>query len=241
MSSDPTANITVKRNRVKHYGSTVYLKNQTHFEIELFNPKLDKVLAKIFLNGRPISTSGIVIQPGQRVFLERWLDEPNKFLFKTYTVDSSPEAQAAMKKNGEVRVEFYDQYFTYFNQTVTYCTNSSDWSPDLVFAGTTINYLSSYATSEVGENSTLSTSVKCVMTDSVETGRTEIGETSNQRFGTDSSVYSAQASTIIDLKILPESAKPIEIEQIRLYCHECGTRMKNQSWKFCPTCGTKIE
>ena len=39
----PTANIAVNRNRIKNYAERVYLKNGTHFEIELFNPKSTKI------------------------------------------------------------------------------------------------------------------------------------------------------------------------------------------------------
>ena len=95
----PTAHIAVNRNRLKQYGDKIYLKDKTHFEIELFNPKSIKILAKIYLNGVSISTSGIVIRPGQRVFLERWLDETKKFLFETYEVEDSKEEQEAIANN----------------------------------------------------------------------------------------------------------------------------------------------
>ena len=109
----PTANIAVNRNRVKHYdGNRVYLKNGTHFEIELYNPKTIKVLAKIQINGKAISNTGIVLRPGERVFLERFLDKQNKFLFETYDVEDSNESRAAIAQNGVVRVEFHDESFS---------------------------------------------------------------------------------------------------------------------------------
>jgi rRNA maturation endonuclease Nob1 len=44
----------------------------------------------------------------------------------------------------------------------------------------------------------------------------------------------------VNLQILPESAKPVEVEKIRSYCTECGTRSRSSSWKFCPSCGSKM-
>lgn len=105
-----TANICVKRNRVKTYDSTVYLKDGQEFEIELYNPTTSTVLAKIKLDGNYISQAGLVLKPGQRVYLERYIDDSRKFLFETYTVDGSQETKDAIAQNGGLRVEFYTEY-----------------------------------------------------------------------------------------------------------------------------------
>ena len=81
----PEAFITKGKQREKQFNGTVYLKDGDNFEIELFNPKSTKVLAKISLDGKRISTAGIVLRPGERVFLERYIDSNNKFLFSTLT------------------------------------------------------------------------------------------------------------------------------------------------------------
>ena len=112
-----TATITRKKNRAKSYGdpsSTLtplkfFLKDGEEFEVELFNPFQDQVLAKIKVNGNYISESGIILMPGQRVFLERFIDTNEKFTFKTYEVDGSKEAMNAIAKNGQVIVEFYHE------------------------------------------------------------------------------------------------------------------------------------
>ncbi|HOG38684.1 MAG TPA: hypothetical protein PLD95_04445, partial [bacterium] len=82
----PSAFITKGRQRIKQYNDTVYLKNGDEFEIELFNPTQNKIRAEILLNDVSIG-SGIVLRPGERVFLDRYLDEPKKFKFETYNVD----------------------------------------------------------------------------------------------------------------------------------------------------------
>ena len=112
-STVPAAYVTVGRQRVKQYGNIVYLNNGNEFEIELFNPTTTKVLAKIELNGVSLG-SGIVLRPGERVFLERYLNEARRFLFETYEVDgNNPGVQKAIANNGQVSVKFYSEYINY--------------------------------------------------------------------------------------------------------------------------------
>jgi len=77
-TATPCAFITKDRQRLKQFGQSVYLKNGEEFEIELFNPSQSTVLSKIKINGNYLSGGGIVIKPGQRVFLERYLDDAKK-------------------------------------------------------------------------------------------------------------------------------------------------------------------
>jgi rRNA maturation endonuclease Nob1 len=75
----------------------------------------------------------------------------------------------------------------------------------------------------------------------IETGRIEKGGSTKQKFETDNGSYNVFYSELLAIKLLPSSAKPIEVSEIRTYCTGCGTRMKKQTWKFCPNCGTKID
>ena len=116
----PTANLAVNRSRIKIYNKqgempTYYLQKGQEFQIELFNPTTDVVLAKITLNGNPISQGGLVLNPGQRVFLERYLDVAKKFLFDTYEVAKTSEAQQAIENNGDFKVEFFRERQQQFN------------------------------------------------------------------------------------------------------------------------------
>lgn len=239
----PTAHIAVNRNRIKQYGNKVYLKDGTHFEIELYNPKKTKVLAKITIDDRLIGSAGIVIKPGQRVYLERWIDEPKKFLFETYLAESSVESKKATEDNGRVKVEFYDEFIRItdgINATWKYQYPS--------FGGSTINTIYCYNSNVtpdfsmndvIGANSSIvnySTSIA----GSFETGRTEKGEGSDQQFGQDNSEYNFWVSDTVFIRILPESRKPVDAHEIRNYCTDCGSRIKKVAWKFCPSCGTKI-
>ena len=106
----PTANVTVNKGRTKiHNENKIYLREGTEFEIELFNPTQVPVLAKISLNGKELSQGGLVLKPGQRYFLERFLDVAKKFKFETYEVEGSEEVSKAIAKNGLVEVSFYPE------------------------------------------------------------------------------------------------------------------------------------
>jgi hypothetical protein len=130
----PCAYITKDRKRLKQFGQTVYLKNGDEFELELFNPTSNTVLAKIKLDGSYISGGGIVLKPGQRVYLERYLNEARKFKFETYEVDgTSNEVLDAIAGNGDVVIDFFDEYKQpVWNNPITYVGGS--------FGGPTYTY-----------------------------------------------------------------------------------------------------
>ena len=99
-------------------GDKIYLDNGQEFEIEIFNPLTESVLADIRLNGNSISKTGLVIKPGQRVYLDCFVDDRKKFIFQTYEVDGSQESIEAIADNGLMEVFFYKE------QAVTL----QDWS-----------------------------------------------------------------------------------------------------------------
>ena len=71
--SRPEAFITKGKQRLKQNIDTVYLSNGDEFEVELYNPTQNKVLAKIEMNGNSIG-AGVILRPGERIFLERFLN-----------------------------------------------------------------------------------------------------------------------------------------------------------------------
>lgn len=233
-ATDPTAFVTRGRQRVKQYGNIVYLKNGDEFELELFNPTQSKVLAKIKINGNYISSSGIILRPAERVFLERYLDEAKKFLFETYEVNGSdPDVLQAIQNNGDVEIEFYSEYIR-----VNY-TNHNNWS----YFGNTQSGIRGISTAgDFTATCYCSNSVGDMTKDfsPMETGRVEKGNDSNQSF----SYYSTQFNNHIMCKsvwkIMPESTRPIVKEDLAIYCTKCGAKRKKTTHKFCPSCGTKF-
>ena len=87
----------------------VFLEDNEEFEIELFNPLTVSVLADIKLNGQSISKTGLVLKPGQRVYLDCFIDDKKKFIFKTYEIDGGQESIDATQNNGLLEVFFYKE------------------------------------------------------------------------------------------------------------------------------------
>ena len=86
----------------------VYLDNGSEFQIQIFNPHDFVVGARIYINGVSMSYM-LVLRPGERIWLERYLDKSVKFRFETYEVDADEETKKAIQKNGEVKVVFYKE------------------------------------------------------------------------------------------------------------------------------------
>jgi hypothetical protein len=239
MKQQATAHLSRNKNRVKSYGESVYLNDLDTFEIELFNGYTTEVLAKIWINEEPISHSGLVLKPGQRYFLERFIDSNNKFKFTTYTVDESEATKQAIKNNGKVRVEFY-QKRQLANQPIISWepwngTNPpNNWWTTPYWSGTT-----PYLTGVL--NTTGLNSINVNYNQSYETGRIEMGESSEQVFESIQMEFNSWASDSVTWQILPTSQRPVEVGQLRNYCGSCGTRIRKQGWKFCPSCGNQLD
>jgi len=226
-----SVHITTNRNRVKTYSSNVYLQDEQKFELEIHNPHPFKVLAKIKLNGNYISSSGLVLRPGERVYLERFLDKNEAFVFSTYEVEDTGANKKAISKNGDVEVEFYSEFVP--NSNSLYLGRST-WVTQPTYT------YSSIITTTTINAANFQHSASLDSPKSIETGRVEGGETTDQNFTFENSSYNSWAFEVVKLKILPASQKPITVSEIRNYCTECGTRVKKSSWKFCPNCGNKF-
>ena len=252
----PQSFITKSKQRLKQQIDTVYLNNGDEFEIELFNPTHNKVLAKIEMNGNSIG-NGIILRPGERVFLERYLDEAKKFLFETYVVNgNNEEVQQAIANNGDVVIKFYDEVkISTFNSnsgTLTInnpnfgwgsTTTGSPWYGNTTFTTSSTNtfYNASLTSGTINTNSFLNNTDKIKKsTRQLETGRVEKGSNSDQSFTYDTSSFSSYPSTTNWCKIKPKSTQLVTKEDLVTYCTECGSKRKKDTHKFCPQCGTKF-
>jgi len=261
----PCAYITKNKQRIKQFGQNVYLKDGSEFEIELYNPSRNTVLSKIKINGEFINGGGIILKPGERVFLERYLDVPNKFKFETYTVDSTNETMNAIANNGDVEILFYNEEVPH-NLTLTpYPTNTTYSINDLNttfgnnFHTSSINYSSDMGNSNIGLtslNNTFSFSNgmrsskyndkprrwlnQNKKSKSIETGRVEKGSSSNQEFKSVSKNFNSWTVSTSVWKLLPESQRPVEKSDLINKCPKCSTKLKKSSWKFCPECGHQL-
>ena len=233
----PSAFITVNKQRLRQNGKQVYMKDQTEFEIELYNPTKEKIMAMIDLNGKPISSSGIILKPGQRVFLERFLDDEKKFLYETYVVDNNKETKEAIAENGKVTVKFHKE---------------SKPRPRSLSYGTIFNGSSGFGWSEVTYTN-YNTPVTCdtsdvigthntFLTNSVnfanmkETGVVEQGGKSDQKLVSVSGDFEWFHTWIDEWQIMPYNQQPKTAKDLVERCVKCNTKIKS-NYKFCPECG----
>jgi len=252
----PEAFITKGKKRIKQFDGQVYLSDGDEYEIELFNPSQEVVLAKIKIDGDYIAGGGIVLRRGERVFLERFLDSPNKFKYSTYVVNgNNTEVQDAIRNNGYVEIEFYSEYKpTFPNRTIygspsfTYSTHTVNGNP-ITFTTTGVNSLTSgTATTSTSTfyNASLTTNTFegpniRNLSNKVETGTTEKGDSSEQTFQHTNKTFNQFSFWNVVWQILPTSQKQYTAEEVGVnYCGNCGAKRKKSSFKFCPHCGNKF-
>lgn len=250
----PEVNIMVNNNRVRKISSpmnvdAVYL-NAGEFAIEMFNKSQVTLGAKIKLNGKYISTSHLILYPGQRLVLDRYIDTKDKFKFTVYNVDSNNSVvEQAIKNNGELEIEFYQEFieppqtYTLFNSNLGtintennnfYCNTLTDAAGPI---GTT-TVANSYGNSTL--TSSLDAGERRYAKSTKETGLVEKGSQSQQDLTYVNKTFNTWTLTVTRFKLLPLSEKPVEAKDLVNYCSNCGTKT-NRNHKFCSNCGTKIE
>lgn len=256
----PSAIITSGGNEKKIYeGGYIYLNDGENFEIRFFNPTQYKLGVEIIFNGYKKGDGYLVLNPGQDVTLDRFLDEQRKMIFETYTIDGNNQAAVeAIQKNGLIEFNFYKEAYyhpTTFNYSGnqsgiqggwpgTYgCTGfaglggyssitaTSNTEPDQYFTYFSENIETSKLKSKLNYNKKEKT---------IETGRIEKGDASNQTLENVNEKFENVKFHSIAYKMLPYSSKPVEISEIRQYCPKCSYRIRNNSWKFCPKCSQKL-
>jgi hypothetical protein len=235
-SAEPSAFITVRKQRQKQNGKNVYLHDRTEFEIELHNPTNDSILTKISLNGNRISNSGIILKPGQRVFLERYLDEDRKFLFETYEVSDSKTNQRAIENNGLVTVEFFKKrIFNNYGHLGGYSYTIHNTL--LNSSGTVNGNPITFTTTGLGNSNVIG--ITNTSDAKIETGRVEKGNKSDQIFDVSYEMFETFVTWTKEWKILPFNAKDKTTKDLVKKCPKCQTKLKD-NYKFCPQCGNQV-
>lgn len=254
-----TQNIT--KNRLKVYtNNRLYLNEGDEFQIEFENYTTRNFLAKIKLNGEWISNSGLILKPGQHIYLDRYLDTPRRFKFSTYAVDNTPQAKQAIKNNGEVEIYFYEQLINFnftnypsITQPDYWWYNNQDITGSVSYRGSNANALYGAGRYGYADRGYDIMSVNCCNTNQddqinlmnernegkIETGRVEQGSHSSQVLKEENMEFNNWHSHFIIYKILPISQQTYE-QPVRNYCSSCSYRVRDSKWVFCPKCGNKI-
>ena len=251
VNSMPEAYITLRKGRLKVYKETtptIYMLGGQEFEIELYNPTTICQLVKIELNGVLISTNGLVLRPGERCYLERFLDSENKFKFDTYTVEKTEQSEKAIALNGKVKITFSPEKIIKYRYPTWKWSNKFDNNSILRKTNIGLNSerysISSSMTNFGSEVSMDSLSFsdaeyKAKSTNTKETGRIEEGSHSDQKFSYVNKDFELYTSASFEYTILPLSEKVVTSDEIKRYCFSCGAGVK-QNHRFCSSCGEKL-
>jgi len=233
--------------------NVVYMNDGDEFKLEIKNTLSERIAAKIFINDKSFSDM-LILRPGEKCYLERFLDDNKKFIFQTYKVDGDEKTIQSTENNGLIKVEFYkEQQVDIINQPLWIYTNS--YNPYYVDVGKIVNTTHTTHTTNIAyypcstnHNNVLneqyvkcSTDIDKVSSKDFETGRIEKGSKSNQKFDyTNFNAYSYPFQTS-KIRLMARSNKPIYAHDIKVYCTKCGTRRRKNSHNFCPNCGTRYE
>lgn len=256
---NPTVRVAVNGNILKHYKSEVYLQDGAEFQLEINNPTKERLRAELSVNGKKESTA-LILRPGERIFLKRFLDADNKFIFSEYTIPG--ENSHAIAWNGVINVVFSKEA-VYQPQHIggwridgpymgRYNPPPSTVSPFIYAVNTTGGYVKSLNTDLAINDNIVATggiiearngnigtlNLTNSVAPEIKTGIVEKGEQSGQEFNEihDNIRWTFFSSDTVT--ILPLSRKPPEV-QVRQYCPFCGAKVKSE-WKFCPSCGKSI-
>ena len=246
----PTAIITRKRNEMRSYDrnndSVIYLNDKDTFEIRLFNPLQTKVGVEIRINGQSTSDALLVLNPGQDVTLERYLDSKRKFMFETYHIDgNNPSAKKAIENNGLVEIFFHNEKtYPYTNvvsargfgtssgdfTTTHNCLYSStvDFNGTLTFDDANANVGLGNANPSHNLKGIKKSKRKRVKSKMEETGTIGKGDKSNQKLEQVNIEFESYSFHSLEFKLLPISQRgqTSEPQNVRNYCPKCGYRIR---------------
>ena len=114
-NNEKLAKIAVHKSLLKEYSNSeqeriVYMNDGTEFQIQIFNPYNYIIGVSFNFNNNLQSNSRLlVLRPGERVWLDRYLDNESRLLFSTYEVGNSEEIKKAIKDNGNVCIKFFKE------------------------------------------------------------------------------------------------------------------------------------
>ena len=237
------------------------MNDDTEFQIQIFNPLSVTIGADISINGKDLSNR-LIIKPGERIWLERYFDSPNKFLFSTYTVNgNNSEVKEAIKNNGIVTIKFYKEQekrnpiqivsnpiwvyndnYTYpqtYDYTVT-CGESKALNTDITAVNTSsVNFCSSISTSA---NTTSYSSASTCTLDSVDLAALNCNYKNKKKTETgriEKGSHSNQSFDYVNIDFEYWSFKNETIHILPKSQKQFSS--SDLEKKYCPECGRKLK
>ena len=108
------AKLAINKSLLKEYSNSsneriIYMNDGMEFQIQVFNPYSYVIGVSFEFNNHNKTSQLLVLRPGERVWLDRFLDDESKLLFSTYQVGVSKVVQEAIKDNGTLCIKFYKE------------------------------------------------------------------------------------------------------------------------------------
>ena len=230
---------TSSLDELKSYqGNDIFLNNGDEFQIRLFNPLKEKIGAQISINGK-LSNHLLVLNPGEVANIDRFVDEKRRMIFETYKYDdNNPAAREAVANNGSIEIKFFKEY-----QPIYYNTSCTNYIVDDTLFGNSVfccNTSSLDFASPGVPLKEVDNSRKLCKSSLKETGIVSKGEKSNQEFKSVDIQFETFPFYTISYKLKPMSEKNSYSTEVRDYCTNCGYRIRNDKWMYCPKCGNKV-
>ena len=126
---EPSAIVTVNGSEKKIYDNNqIFLNPNDTFEFRFFNPLQEKIGIEINFDGQKKGNSLLILNPGEDISLDRFLDDKKKMKYSTYFINGKNEqAVKATEKNGLVTINFYKEEL-WNNNFYSGTFNTTGWS-----------------------------------------------------------------------------------------------------------------
>lgn len=272
--NEKLAKIAVNKSLLKEYSNSsneriVYMHDGTEFQIQIFNLYSYTIGVSFKFNSNFESSQLLVLRPGERVWLDRYLNNESRLLFSTYEVGNSEEVKNAIKDNGNLQIKFYKEKennywnnLVYANQPIIdtaepykhinawYSDNANCFSNEVntLRASSSINfYNNTNAALNVGGNTTGSTSTtNCVATSSITDAYANSMPTSatvrsNKSIETGRIEEGSHSNQRFDNVYKDFEIWPFKIEYIKILpFSQKQVNINDISKRYCYNCGRKL-
>ena len=250
----PSVIVTAGGSEKKVYeGNDIFFNKGDNFELRFFNPLREKIGVEIIFNGQKKSAGLLIVNPGEDISLDRFLDDKKKMVFDTYHIDgNNPAAVAAAELNGDVIVNFFKEKFTnhYYSQSFsnhyygdvdgTSGTSGADGTLSIPFQKD-YWFPSGYGTEVTLDSLNTAGDYLAESTSLTETGRVEKGDESTQNLNLVDIEFESTPFHSVHYNLKPTSTKGYTTAtEIRNYCPNCQYRIRNKAWNYCPKCSEKL-
>ena len=273
-NNDKLAKIAVNKSLLKEYSNSsneriVYMHDGTEFQIQIFNPYSYAIGVSFKFNSNSESSQLLVLRPGERVWLDRYLNNESRLLFSTYKVGNSEEVKNAIKDNGNLQIKFYKEkennYWNnriYTNQSIIdttepyrhinawYSNNANCFNNELntLRASSSINFYNNTNTAlNIDGNTTGATSTaNYVATSSIADAYTKSMPTrapvrSNKSIGTGRIEERSHSNQKFDNVCKDFELWPFKIEYIKILpFSQKQVNTNDISKRYCHNCGRKL-